>query len=215
MNRNTAASKVPGIDLAFRPKSYFWPLSLENHLLARVKGAERNRALREQIEAGGVDDIPAILAQSALSEEDRKMLGRIHPDFMGGEYLPNLASNEVMIARITIASVTQDVTCVYARRRKDRIHYRVVDEYEGDTLSGKNTRTSSQPLTLGELEAFFNDAWSIFDVLDMNFGGDGYDLEQMLAFVVDVESEFYPQIQALYRHRIETWAAERRAELEL
>jgi hypothetical protein len=84
---------------------------------------------------------------------------------MGGEYLPDLTSTEVAIARITIASVTQDVTSVYARRGKNRIHYRVVDEYEGETLSGKDTRTSTRPLTLGQLEEFFNTAWSIFAVL--------------------------------------------------
>jgi hypothetical protein len=70
---------------------------------------------------------------------------------MGGEYLPDLLPNEVVIARITIASTTQDVTSVYARRGKKRIRYRVVDEYDGDTLSGKNTRTSTLPLTPREL----------------------------------------------------------------
>jgi hypothetical protein len=54
--------------------------------------------------------IPDFLAQSALSDSDRQALGRIHPAFMGGEYLPDLAQSEVMIARITIASTTQDVT---------------------------------------------------------------------------------------------------------
>jgi hypothetical protein len=34
------------IDLRFRPKSYFWPLGLETHLLARIKGAERKAALK-------------------------------------------------------------------------------------------------------------------------------------------------------------------------
>jgi len=32
---------VPGVDLTFRPASYFWPLGLETHLLATIKGAER------------------------------------------------------------------------------------------------------------------------------------------------------------------------------
>jgi hypothetical protein len=40
---------------------------------------------------------------------------------MGGEYLPDLIPNEVEIARITIASTTQDVTCVYARQVEDGI----------------------------------------------------------------------------------------------
>jgi hypothetical protein len=33
----------------------------------------------------------------------------------------------------------------------DRIRYRVVDEYNGDTLSEKRTRRSKRPLSLGEL----------------------------------------------------------------
>jgi hypothetical protein len=28
---------VPGIDLLYRPQSYFWPLRLDTHLLSRVK----------------------------------------------------------------------------------------------------------------------------------------------------------------------------------
>lgn len=196
-----------GIDLAFRPKSYFWPLGLETHLLSRIKGAERKAALKMLIDSGRLEDIPDFLAQSKLSEEERRGMGRIHPAFMGGEYLPDLMPDEVMIARITIASTTQDVTCVYARRGKDRIHYRVVDEYEGDTLSGKSTRTSTQPLSLGELEEFFNGAWSILEVLDMNFSDHGHDEDEMQGFVVALESEFYPQFDQLYRARISEWAA--------
>ena len=194
-------------DLAFRPRSYFWPLGLETQLLARIKGAERRAALKRLIAAERIDEIPGFLAQSALNEADRQALGRIHPAFMGGEYLPDLTQDEVMIARITIASTTQDVTSVYARRGKNRIHYRVVDEYEGDTLSGHNRRTSIRPLTLGQLETFFNGAWSIFDVLERNFEEDGYPLEDMLDFV-SVDSEFYPELDSLYRVRTEAWAAE-------
>jgi hypothetical protein len=120
-------------------------------------------------------------------------LPRLHPAFMGGEYLPDLMETEVEIARITIASTTQDVTSVYARRGRNRIRYRVVDEYNGETLAGKNTRTSTWPLTLGELEAFFNGAWSIFDVLAMKLGRGGYDRDELLGFVVGVESKFYWQ----------------------
>jgi len=198
------------IDLGFRPASYFWPLGLEKHLLSRIKGAERKAALQHLIDSGHVDEIPDFLAQSSLSAEDRRAIGRIHPAFMGGEYLPDLASNELMIASITIASTTQDVTCVYARRGKDRIHYRVVDEYEGETLSERRTRTSVRPLTLGALEEFFNGAWSIFEVLEMNFADHGYDVDEMQGFVVSVSSEFYPQLGVLYRRRIDAWAAEHR-----
>ena len=207
--------EVRGIDLQFRPRSYFWPLGLEKHLLARIKGAERKAALKEFIDANLLDAIPDFLAQSALSDDERQALGRIHPAFMGGEYLPDLLQKEVAIMRITIASTTQDVTSVYARRGKNRIYYRVVDEYDGDTLSGRNTRTSARPLSLGKLEAFFNGAWSIFDVLAMNFRHSGYDRDDLLGFVVDVESQFYPQIGELYQRRIEAWAAAQREKLAL
>ena len=200
------------IDLDFRPKSYFWPTGLETHLLSRIKGAERKEALKRLLASGRPEDIPDFLARSALSNSERQALGRIHPAFMGGEYLPDLMPTETMIARITIASTTQDVTCVYARRGKNRIHYRVVDEYEGATLSGKSTRTSTQPLSLRELESFFSGAWSIFDVLDMNFGESGYHEDEMQAFVVDVGSSFYPELDSLVRERISTWGAGRRSE---
>ena len=200
------------IDLDFRPKSYFWPTGLETHLLSRVKGAERKAALKRLIDRGRAEDIPALLAKSALSSAERQALGRIHPAFMGGEYLPDLMPAETMIARITIASTTQDVTCVYARRGQSRMHYRVVDEYEGQTLSGKNTRTSTRPLSLRELESFLSGAWSIFDVLDMNFGESGYDEDEMQAFVVDIASSFYPELDSLIREQIRSWGVGRRGE---
>lgn len=202
-----SATDLDDIDLAFRPRSYFWPLGLETHLLSRIKGAERKAALKLLIDTGDLEGIPSFLRASKLSEDERKALGRFHPAFMGGEYLPDLLQNEVMVARIVIASTTQDVTCVYARRTKHRIHYRVVDEYGGDTLSHPTTRTSVKPLTLGELESFFNKAWSLIDVLDMNFSDEGYDLDEMQDFVVKIESEFYPEIETLYRHRIAACAA--------
>jgi hypothetical protein len=207
----TALPAVPGIDLSFRPKSYFWPMGLETHLLARIKGAERKAAVKALIQAGRLDDIFDVLAKSSLDDGERTALGRVHPAFMGGEYLPNLADNEVEIARITIASTTQDVTSVFARRGKRRIHYRAVDEYEGETLTGKTERTSTKPLTLGELEEFLNGAWSIFDNLEMNFGDDGYDRDRIRSFW-SVTSPFYPQIGRLYGERIEAWADERRRE---
>ena len=132
---------------------------------------------------------------------------------MGGEYLPALSQKEVMIASITIASTTQDVTSVYARRGKKRICYASSMTYGGETLSGRNTRTSTQPLTLGQLEKFFNGAWSIFDVLEMNF--EDHDVARMLSFIVSIESPFYPEIGTLYGERIKAWATARRAELGL
>ena len=98
MTSSPVVPEVPGIDFAFRPRSYFWPLGRETHLLTRIKGAERKAALKRLIDAGRIDEIPDFLAQSTLSETERQALGRMHPAFMGGEYLPNMLQTEVEIA---------------------------------------------------------------------------------------------------------------------
>ena len=103
-----------------------------------------------------------------LSDADRRALGRLHPSFMGGEYLPDRRDTEVEIARINIDSTTSDVTSIYAKAGKDRIRYRVVDEYNGYTLSEKCTRSSKRPLSLGELIEFLLAAWPLQEVLEMN-----------------------------------------------
>jgi hypothetical protein len=101
---------------------------------------------------------------------------------MGGEYLPDQQENEIEIARVTIASTTSDVTSVYACRNKDDIHYRAVDEYEGDTLSDQTTCSSKLPLTLGELADFFLGAWDLIGVLDMNFEDNRYPADEVRSF---------------------------------
>jgi hypothetical protein len=124
---------------------------------------------------------------------------------MGGEYLPDMDEQEVEIARITLQSVTQDVTSVFARREGGRIHYSVVDEYEGTTLSDRKELTSYQPLTLRELETFFNDAWDLYECLDISFdNSNGAPVENLLDFA-SAGSAFYPQLEELYERRIASW----------
>ncbi|MEQ1801791.1 MAG: hypothetical protein ABL989_07715 [Gammaproteobacteria bacterium] len=192
------------IDLDFRPRSYFWPLGLEKHLLSRVKGAQRKQALKALLDAGRLDDVPDFLAKAALSGEERRAIGRIHPMLMGGEYLPDTNEQEVEIARISIHSVTSDVTSVYARRGPEGIAYRVVDEYEGGTLTNASERSSKVPLSLVELANFFVGAWPLMDVLERNYEGD---LDSMLGFFW-ADSAFYPQFDALLRQRaVETFGS--------
>ena len=52
-----------GIDLSYRPRSYFWPLGLKTHLLAHIKGAERRAALKPGVsrwKAGEKDGTPVV-----------------------------------------------------------------------------------------------------------------------------------------------------------
>lgn len=193
-----------GIDLDYRPSSYFWPLDLDKHLLTSIKGDLRREFVRSMLEENSLDSVHQELLHSELDEIEKHLAGLFHPSFMGGEYLPDAEAREIEIARITIASTTHDVTVVRARKTGHEFHYRVVDEYDGDTLSNNTECTSVKPLTLGELEAFFNGAWPLFDVLDMNFEHVAYDLDSMLNFVMP-SSEFYPEFSELYYKRITAW----------
>ena len=185
-------------DLDFRPESYFWDLGAENELLTHIKGAARREALQQLIDQGQRAQIPEFLSKAKLSDDERAAIGRIHPYFMGGEYQPDQEDGEVEIARIEIDSTTTDVTSVYASLTDTGIHYRVVDEYGGDTLSGPSEMDSSLPFTLGELEAFFTGAWPLMEVLEMNFEED---IEGMLGFF-RAYSQFYPKLDALLRQRV-------------
>ena len=61
-------------------------------------------------------------------------------------------------------------------------------------------QTTADP---GELEPFFNGAWSIFDVLEMNFRYRRYDPDELRDLVVGVKSRFYPQMGKPYERRVE------------
>jgi hypothetical protein len=193
------------VDLDFRPAGYFWPLDLATHLLATVKGAERRKHIQTLIDANRLDLLEDLVAKSSLAPEVRRATGRIHPWFMGGEYLPDQMPGEVEIARVTLASTTQDVVSVRARKGKNRIRYRIVDEYEGETLTERRERTSTRPLTLGQLIDFLDGAWSIRDVVTGNEME--CDLERMRWFVT-VSSPFYPHLATHYDQRFVEWAGE-------
>jgi len=193
------------IDLDYSPAGYFWPLDLATHLLATVKGAERRKHIQSLIDANRLDVLEDLVAHSSLDPEVREFTGRIHPRFMGGEYLPNLLPGEVEIARVTLASTTQDVVSIRARKGKNRIRYRVVDEYEGETLSEFTQRTSVHPLTLGQLVAFLDRAWSVREVVTMNEMQ--CDVDEMRDFV-SVSSPFYQHLATYYDQCFVEWASE-------
>ncbi|MBK8320987.1 MAG: hypothetical protein IPL05_21580 [Betaproteobacteria bacterium] len=178
------------IDLKFRPAGYFWPLSLATHLLSRVKGAERQRQIRQLIAQGKLNEVDAWLAAESLSDASRVQLGRCHPSLMGGEYLPDLRLNEVEIARISLLSVTGDVISVRATQGKRRIYYRIVDEYEGDSVPEHSRRTSIKPLTLSQLERFIERASAGMDIIYFNWSH-GEEIDSLPAFLT-ATSPFYP-----------------------
>lgn len=189
---------ITDIDLASRPDTYFRPQTLEKHLLSKVKGAVVRKRLQALFAEGRHAEVHELLTTEALSANDRKALEAYHPMFMGGNYLPDTEDGEVEIARISIKSSTFDVTCVYARPDEGVIHYRVVDEYGGDTMQGPDEAQTDKPLALGELADFFLRAWPLIDVLEMNFEGD----EDGAMDFFSADSVFYPEFDRHCRQRV-------------
>ncbi len=199
------------IDLAYRPESYFWTYDNHIKLASDIRGAERKAMYERALESGDIELANAIIETPELSNEERRAQGGLHPAWMGGEYLPKRKAQEVEIARITIASTTQDVTCIYAKRGKSRIYYRVVDEYENMTLD-ERARTSVKPLSLIDLFDFFIKGWDLFCCLEANFGEHGYDRDEVQGFIVDASSSFYAEFEDLVRQRVDQWVDKRHEE---
>jgi hypothetical protein len=186
------------IDTSYRPETYFGPISMEKHLRTRVKGQVRRDLAKSLAGEGLVDFLPHLLAEEDLGEEDLSNWGKIHPWCLGGEFLPRFGRIETEIARVVLQSVTFNVTSVYARRLKNRIAYRIVDEYGGETLTAKTRRTSIRPLSLKELVDFLLRGWPFLAVLGMNYG---CDTERMLGFFRG-ESAYYPDFQEALVERV-------------
>lgn len=194
---------IKGFDLAFRPQRYFWPLEAGTHLAATVKGSFRRELLAD------ADDPPPpvvadVLARESLSGPMRRALGRIHPLLMSGEYLPDLASREVEIARVTLASVMGDVFSLRARRTPRGIRYRLVDEH--DEVFSIRRRYSREPLTMLEVIRQLESARPhspTLDVIRMNLAN-GAERDSMEHFV-EVSSPFYPELGAWYARYLRRW----------
>jgi hypothetical protein len=143
----------PDINYEFRPSSYWEPASgVLQTVLRNVKGTRRREMITDFFRQGRLDELAQELSSDELSDEARERLGRIHPTFMGGEYLPGYRSTQVEIVRIELESTTADVISVRARlvgRKRARIEYRVVDEYQSEFFFRPQSSTS--PLTLGQL----------------------------------------------------------------
>ena len=207
----TITSEVVPSNPSYTPPSYFFPMGLGTYLLATVKGTQRRSSIEKLIEEGSVLDVEDWLAHSSLDDRTRELIGRFHPDFMGGEYLPDLKLGEIEIARIELASTTADVISIRAIKRKSRIYYSVQDEYS--TKFKFKPRWSNKPITLSQvinlIETASNDEWgsralSPLFLLEYNYLRYGADLDTSRSFV-RITSAFYPELESYYEQVIEEW----------
>jgi hypothetical protein len=202
----------PGIDYEFRPASYWEegdPLAI---LLRNVKGSNRRRMIIDYWRAGRLDEIEETLLQEELDDDQRARLGRIHPSFMGGEYLPGYEAQEVEIVRVELQSTLGDVISLRARPVPEGIAYRVVDEYEA--AYSLPLTTSEEPLSLRELIALcdgarLDEADNFRGGLALGFNvGDDHATRRRYRHFTHVSSPFYPQLEAHFEHVFDDWVAE-------
>ena len=190
-----------GIDGKYRPNTYFYDFDTG----LPIKGAVLQAAYRQAVLEDDQEAAEAILLDSPTNDEERQRLGAIHPSLMGGLYLPNRSGAEIEVARVTIASTTMDVTCVFASPTLSGIRLKVVDEYEGETLDESNELIASKPLKLLEFINFFFKGWDLTGCLDANFSDWGYPRDEVHGFVVSATSDFYPDFSEAVHRYIDWW----------
>lgn len=205
MTRPTTRRRISAFSREYRPATY-WPAhtDLTHQLLTTVKGAKRRHVIQDLLATGDLDPGDpqhTILLTAVLDDHTRDALAGVHPSCMGGEYLDDRVEGEVEIGRVTLASTLSDVVALYARRddaQPGRIHYRVVDEYEGDTLDGPPACMADGPLTLGALVDHLLSAWDLVACLQAE--AENSDRDAMAFF--KAESEFYPGLDRELRRAV-------------
>ena len=205
----------PSIRYNKRPKSYWHDQDPLTAILRNVMGTERRAMIRARWEDGNFEKLSEELTSETVNEDVRRGLGRIHPSFMGGEYLPPYFLGEREIARIELQSVTADVISVRARPLGSEILYRIVDEHHG--VFTPWVETSDEPLSLGELIEFFE--LSELNELPGNLvvGYNEYNLpyssHRELRNFTYIWSDLYRQLSSHFEHEFEAWVVQGEADL--
>jgi hypothetical protein len=174
-------------------------------VLANVKGEVRRRVIREAIERGTADRLPAALLADDLPAPLLRLVLSMHPRDWSGETLPDYSSGEVEIARVVLPdTVLSDVVSFRARRVGSSIAFRVVTDNADELSPGQ--KTARLPLTLARLVRLIErtglgtSAWQSY----VSVGGSLADLPSL-----DVSSAFYPELERYYRERGSRWLRRR------
>lgn len=201
-----------GIDYAFRPESYWDASDPLLAILRNVKGENRRRMILDYAAAGRLDELEPDLLEAEIDEGLRARLGRIHPSFMGGEYLPGYLPGEVEIARVALESTTGDVISLRARPAEGGgIEYRVVDEY--DTVFLLPVTASGRPLSLAEIIRQLDEC----ETADSTIGGGlslGYNHDESAEarreyrHFTSISSAVYPELEEHYEQFYDAWVEE-------
>ena len=145
----------PDIEYSFRPESYWEELDPLSAILRNITGESRRQKITDYWNEGRLEELDPSLLRDEPDNDTRTRLGRIHPSFLGGEFLPPYLPGEVEIARICLRSTTSDVITLRARPVPDGIAYRVEDEYQG--VFNVPIPVSVKPLMFSEVVRQFDE----------------------------------------------------------
>ena len=202
------------INWKFRPHSYHFELALKEILPRQIKGELRQQLIAQILRGENAATILTSFSGHRVDEETRQLLSSIHPQFMGGEYLPDLGLGEVEIARVTLDSTTMDVTCVFASPHEDGVRYRIVDEYGGDTLTGKTEIVTAEYLTLEDLVDFLLTVWDLRSCLECNFDDWANRPNEVHGFIYSIRSDFYPDFGLAVSTVVDHWMYQARCKAQ-
>ncbi len=206
----TSKKRIRRDSAEYRPASYWKIADPLKAILANVSGQARRQMIRDYWALGNVEALNEELLKDDLDENVRFDLGRIHPFFMGGEYLPARLYDEVTIVRINLQSTTFDVIELRARRIPGgKIGLRWVDEYE--TEFTQPVQEVECPFSFVELIEFISqsgpgmDDWGRFplcyNVLNYDLTGNAEELRDFTSF----DSDFYPGLCSWCASEVDKW----------
>jgi hypothetical protein len=198
-------------DLSFQPKTYWDLRDVLTHVEARVTGKVRKELVKHALQNG--ETVPSEYLKSSLSGDLKQSIGSIDPSFMGGEFLPELGENDVIIASINLKSTTSDVIAVIARLTDKGIEYRVEDEYmdsypEGEEHYKVQPNFSKEPLSFKELINLIDNAREGGGLIDCAKNFYPEEPEEHYDFAT-AESAFYPQLRDWYDESNNEWLEEK------
>lgn len=204
--------RLPGIRYSFRPRSYWVEADPLAAVLRNVTGENRRQMITEYWEAGQLDQLDPALLQDEADPVVSRRLGRIHPSFLGGEFLPPYLPGEVEIARICLQSTTSDVISLRARPVPEGIAYRIEDEYRG--VFTLPIAASSEPLTLAALIRQFDEGrlreldWSGGLTLGYNNMNAEHSEPKDLRHFTRITSSVYRQLELHFDPIFAQWASD-------
>jgi hypothetical protein len=217
LTKALAGEEIPdwvlkAIDYSYRPASY-WSAENLRQIVANIKGAERKKMALRLLAEGRLDQAEEFILTDTLSDQDRVRASQVHPAFMGGEFLPDYAASEVEIARVTMASTTQDTISIRANPQPDGIGFRVVDEY--DSSFTIKPSFAKRPLSLRQLIRLIDtgDGDKMgpigLGIIQINFDCTGESAESFADFM-EFSSEFYPDLSRHYWFAMQLWVEQNR-----